>query len=132
MKKGFIGLLVALVFLLGACTKGYWVMSKKDLDKEPGVRAYVKELQKEKTEQKGFKLFSISQNRNMVVVSTGTPTKELEVIEVQVLEDQTIVTVKEIEADSDETNPYILIGLDEKKGSMRVINEEGDEYEIDF
>ncbi|GKV55830.1 hypothetical protein NCCP2222_17770 [Sporosarcina sp. NCCP-2222] len=132
MKKGFAAMMIALVLLLGACTKEYWVMKKKDINDEPGVRIFVEELQKEKTDRKGYKLFSISQGKSMVVVSTGTPTKELEVVDVEILDDQTIVTVKEIDAESDEVNPYILIGLERKNGSMLVKNEDGEEYEIGF
>ncbi|QTD42569.1 hypothetical protein [Sporosarcina sp. Te-1] len=132
MKKGFAVLLVALIFILGACSKGYWLMNKKDLDEEPVVRSYVKMLQTEKTDWKGYKLFTITEGKNLVVVSTGTPTKELEAVEVEVLDDQTIVTVKEVDAESDETNPYILIGLEIKNGSMKVVNEGGEEYEIGF
>ncbi|MCG3087493.1 hypothetical protein [Sporosarcina cyprini] len=132
MKKGFAALMIALILLLGACTKEYWVMNKKDIKDEPAVRVFVEYLQEEKPERRGFKVIDISQGKSMVVVSTGTPAKELEVVDVDIQDDQTIVTVKEIDAESDEVNPYILIGLERKNGSMLVKNEDGEEYEIGF
>ncbi|MCM3711234.1 hypothetical protein [Sporosarcina luteola] len=131
MKKLLVGLFV-IMMLLSGCGKEYWVLDKKRLNEEPAVRQYVNYLQDDKTERKGFKVIDIAEGKKMVVVSTGTNELELEAVDVEVLDDETIVTVREVEADSDETNPYILIGLERKNGGVRVINEEGEEYEIGF
>ena len=136
-KKGEIGVkkvvtLLAILMILTGCGKDYWVWNKKDLDKEPGVRQYVNYLQNDKTDRKAFKLIDISEGKQLVVVSTGTNKLELEAVDVEVLDDETIVTVKEVEADSDEINPYILIGLERKNGKLKVVNEDGEEYEIGF
>ena len=124
--------LLAVMIILTGCGKDYWVWNKKDLDKEPGVRQYVNYLQNDKTDRKGFKLIDISEGKQLVVVSTGTNKLELEAVDVEVSDDETVVTVKEVEADSEEINPYILIGLERKSGKLRVINEDGEEYEIGF
>lgn len=131
LKKALVGLFVIMMILSG-CGKEYWVGKKKEIDEEPGVRQYVNYLQNEKPERKGFKLIDISEGKKMVVVSTGTNELELEAVDVEVLDDETIVTVKEVEADSEEVNPYILIGLERKKGKVKVLNEDGEEYEIGF
>ncbi|MCM3743772.1 hypothetical protein M3193_06420 [Sporosarcina luteola] len=131
MKKLWVGLFVIMILLSG-CGKEYWVLDKKRLDEEPAVRQYVNNLQNDKTDRKGFKIFDIAEGKKMVVISTGTNKLELEAVDVEVLENETIVTVREVEADSGETNPYILIGLERKNGGVKVINEEGEEYEIGF
>lgn len=131
LKKLFVGLFVILMVLSG-CGKEYWVGNKKDIDKEPGVRQYVNYIQNEKPERKGFKLIDINEGKKMIVVSTGTNKLELEAVDVEVSDDETIVTIREVEADSDEVNPYILIGLERKNGKVKVFNEEGEEYEIGF
>ena len=131
MKKVFVGLFV-MVMILIVCGKDYWVWNKKEIDKEPGVRQYVNYLQDEKPDRKGFKMIDIAEGKKMVVVSTGTNKLELEALDVEVSDDETIVTVREVEADSDEINPFILIGLERKNGTLKVFNEEGEEYEISF
>ncbi|MGG0669705.1 hypothetical protein [Sporosarcina koreensis] len=131
MKKVFVGLFV-MVMILSGCGKDYWVWNKKEIDKEPGVRQYVNYLQDEKPDRKGFKMIDIAEGKKMVVVSTGTNKLELEALDVEVSDDETIVTVREVEADSDEINPFILIGLERKNGTLKVFNEEGEEYEISF
>ena len=107
-------------------------MNKKSLDDEPAVRMYVNYLQNDKTERKGFKVIDIAEGKKMVVVSTGTSDRELEAVSVEYLEDQTVVTVRENEANSDEVNPYILIGLEHPVSKFKVVNEDGEEYEIGF
>jgi uncharacterized protein YxeA len=131
LKKVLLGLFVIMMIVTG-CGKDYWVWNKKKIDEEPAVRQYVNYLQKEKTDRKGYKLIDISEGKKMVVISTGTNKLELEAVDVEVTDDETIVTVREVEADSDEINPYILIGLERKTGKMRVFNEDGEEYEIGF
>lgn len=131
MKKVLVGLFV-IMMLLSGCGKEYWVLEKKRLDEEPAVRMYVNYLQNDKTDRKGFKLIDIAEGKKMVVVSTGTNKLELEAVDVEVLDNETIVTVREVEADSDEINPYILIGLKSKNGKVKVVNEDGEEYEIGF
>lgn len=131
MKKVFVGLFV-MVMILSGCGKDYWVWNKKEIDKEPGVRQYVNYLQDEKPDRKGFKMIDIAEGKKMVVVSTGTNKLQLEALDVEVSDDETIVTVREVEADSDEINPFILIGLERKNGTLKVFNEEGEEYEISF
>ncbi|MGN7387012.1 hypothetical protein [Sporosarcina sp. SAFN-015] len=107
-------------------------MNKKNLDDEPAVRAYVNYLQKDKTERKGFKVIDVAEGKKMVVISTGTRDLELEAVSVDYLDDQTIVTVREIEANSDEVNPYTLIGLKHPVSKFKVVNEDGEEYDIGF
>lgn len=127
MKKVLI--LLAIVMVLTGCGKEYWVGNQKDMEKEPAVNAHVKYLP---PDRKGYKNINISEGKLMVVVSSGTNKIELEAVDVEILEDETIITVREAEADSDEINPYILIGLERKNGKLTVVNEDGEEYEIMF
>jgi len=113
LKKLFVGLFV-MIMLLSGCGIEYWVGNKKDIDKEPGVRQYVNYIQNEKPERKGFKLIDINEGKKMVVVSTGTNKLELEAVDVEVSDNEIIVTIREVEADRDEVNPYILIMLERK------------------
>lgn len=131
LKKAWIGLFVVLVILSG-CSKGYWVWNKKNIDEEPAVRFYVNYLQDEKPDRKAFKVIDIAEGKKMVVVSTGTKDRELEAVSVKYSDDETLVTVREVEADSDEINPYILIGLEHPVSNFKVVNEDGEEYEIGF
>jgi len=131
LKKVLIGLFVIMLVLTG-CGKGYWVGNDKVLDKEPAVRQHVNYLQNENPDRKGFKLIDIAEGKKMVVISSGTNTIELEAVDVEVSDDETIITVREVDADSDEINPYILIGLERKSGKLKVFNEDGEEYEIGF
>ncbi|MCG7344595.1 hypothetical protein MHZ92_10640 [Sporosarcina sp. ACRSL] len=130
MKKVLI--LLALTMILSGCGKVYWVGNEKDIDKEPAVRQHVNYLQNEKPDRKGFKSINIAEGNLMVVVSTGTNKLELEAVDVEILDDETIITVREVEADSDKINPYILIGLERKNGKLKVVNEDGEQYEIGF
>ncbi|MDW0117059.1 hypothetical protein QTL97_08940 [Sporosarcina thermotolerans] len=131
LKKALVGIFI-LMLILSGCGKGYWVMKKAKLDEETGVRAYVNYLQNEKPDRRGFKVIDISEGLKMVVVSTGTTKRELEAVSVEYLENQTVVTVKEFDAESDELNPYILIGLKKPVSKFKVVNEDGEEYEIGF
>lgn len=130
LKKVLI--LLALTMILSGCGKVYWVGNEKDIDKEPAVRQHVNYLQNEKPDRKGFKSINIAEGNLMVVVSTGTNKLELEAVDVEILDDETIITVREVEADSDKINPYILIGLERKNGKLKVVNEDGEQYEIGF
>lgn len=94
-----------LFMLLSGCGKEYWVGNKKDIDKEPGVRQYVNYIQNEKPERKGFKLIDNNEGKKMVVVSTGTNKLELKAVDVEVSDDETTVTVREVEADSEKSIP---------------------------
>lgn len=131
MKKSWVGLLLVMILLSG-CNKGYSVWNLSKTDEEPAIRSYVKDLQTDLTERRGFKLFNLIEEKKMVVISTGNNEVELEMVDLQITDDETLVTVKEIKAKSEDINPYILVALDQTSGKLKVVNEVGEEYEITF
>lgn len=81
---------------------------------------------------KGYQVFTISEGKKMAVVSLGSSEneKQLEVSDVKFSSKKTVVTVKRKPASkANETNPYILIGLDKIEGEFIVQDEMGNRFE---
>ncbi|MCA1054335.1 hypothetical protein LCM10_04990 [Rossellomorea aquimaris] len=129
MKNVF---LLILMLLLSACsiTSHTWVLEKDRLSEVSSVKNYVEQLQTNEADLRGYRVFTISEGSKMVVVSSGSIDKALKFVEADVSENNTTISVEEISQNSDEANPYILIGIDEIKGELTVVNENGDEFKV--
>ncbi|MCM3157430.1 hypothetical protein M3585_08120 [Bacillus subtilis] len=123
--------LFVIMLLLAGCQSSYWVLEKDRLDEVTDIKIYVNDLQMH-DDVKGYQVFTISEGKKMVVVSLGSSEKDkkLEVLDVKFTPKETIVTVKRKYASkANETNPYILIGLDKIEGDLIVQDESRDRFE---
>ncbi|MGD6873713.1 hypothetical protein ACQCU1_16160 [Sutcliffiella horikoshii] len=128
MKKIYLIIFVLMTVFLSACGSNTWVLEKDRLDEVASVKNYVEQLQNDNTDFRGYKVFTISEGKKMVVVSSGTSNQTLKFKEADVSNNSTIITVEEESRKTEEKNSYILIGIDEIKGEFSVVNESGEEY----
>ncbi|MCY8238500.1 hypothetical protein MOC43_15240 [Bacillus inaquosorum] len=121
-----------IMLLLAGCQPSYWVLEKERIGEgSSDLEIYANYLQMH-DDVKGYQVFTISEGKKMVVVSLGSSEKDkkLEVSDVKFTPKETIVTVKRKHASkANETNPYILIGLDKIEGDFIVQDETGDRFE---
>lgn len=132
MKKTFIVLIFFITSLALVACGGYtpnnnWVLEKDRLNEDPAIESFVKSLQ-ESPDKKGFKRFTIAEDRRMVVVSTGDVEKSLELEDVKVESGNTKIILKEMENKNDEDNPYIMVGISAIKGELFVQDTDGNSY----
>lgn len=133
MKRTYLVFLVILSSLSLAACGGYtpdnnWVLEKSRLTEVPEIEEYVMNLQTS-PDKKGFKVFTISEGRKMVVISTGNIEKSLELEDVKVDSGNTKVVLKEIENKNNEENPYLMVGLSAIKGKLFVMSVDGNSYD---
>lgn len=117
-----------MIIFLSACNSNTWVLEKDRLSETGSVKDYVEQLQNDQTDFRGFRVFTISEGKKMVVVSTGTSNQTLEFIDANVADNSTTITVEGKSSETDEENAYILIGIDEIKGELSVVSESGETY----
>jgi hypothetical protein len=130
MKKSSL-LLALILILIAGCSnseKSWWVLQNNQLDNTPEIQSYVNELQSDKKEYKGYKVFTISEGKKAVVISLGREGNELELAEVHTSSKDTAITVKESSQSSKVANPYIVVGLDEIVGAFFVYGPHEEEY----
>ncbi|WP_416150065.1 hypothetical protein ACM26V_03430 [Salipaludibacillus sp. HK11] len=127
MKKRFLTLFILLIIFLSACGHNTWVLEKDRLSEVGGVANYVEQLQNNQSDFRGFRVFTISEGKKMVVVSTGSSDQILSFTGADV-SNNTTITVEEENKQSDEENSYILIGIDKIEGELSVVGESGEEY----
>ncbi|WLD93421.1 hypothetical protein [Alkalihalobacillus sp. AL-G] len=126
MKKGLIVCFILFIGVLTACGNDYWVLEKSRINELSDIQNYVNQLQNDKSEYKGYKVFTISEGKKAVVISSGEEGKELELAEVHTSSKDTAITVKEGKEDADEKNPYIVVGIDEIVGAFFVYDQNGE------
>lgn len=71
MKKVCLIILVLTVTMLSACSNT-WVLEKDRLGEVGTVKNYVEQLQEDDTDFQGYRVFTISEGKKMVVVSSGS------------------------------------------------------------
>lgn len=133
MNKTFQALILCILsFGLVACggytPDNHWVLEKSRLGEVPEIEHYVNSLQ-DTPDKRGFKIFTIAEGRKMIVVSTGSKSESLELDVVKVDSGDTKIIVKELENNSDEENPYIMVGISAIKGQLLIQNTDGDSYD---
>ncbi|MDU0156058.1 hypothetical protein [Bacillus cabrialesii] len=124
--------LFVIMLLLAGCQPSYWVLEKERIGEgSSDLEIYANYLQMH-ADVKGYQVFTISEGKKMAVVSLGSSEneKQLEVSDVKFSSKETVVTVKRKPASkANETNPYILIGLDKIEGEFIVQDEMGNRFE---
>lgn len=128
MKRNFL-LSVLMVMILSACNWNTWVLDKDRLSENSDIEAYVQSLQQVHTDFRGHYVLTVAEGRKMVIVSTGSNATTLAFKDAEISHDKTVVTVDELNNQStDEVNSFILIGIDEIKGDLVVVNADGEEF----
>jgi hypothetical protein len=128
MKKTFLIFIVLMLTSLSACGPNIWILEKDRLSELGNVEDYVGQLEGNQSEFRGYRVFTISEGKKMVVVSSGSSDKVLKFTAADVSKDTTTISVEEENKKSHEVNSYILIGIDEIQGEFAVVNESGEEF----
>lgn len=133
MKKTFLVLIFFVTTLILVACGGYtpdnnWVLEKDRLNENLEIENFVTSLQ-DNPDKRGFKVFTISEGRKMVVISTGDAERLLELDNVKVDSGSTKVILKEMENKNDEANPYIMVGISAIKGELFVQDADGKRYD---
>jgi ABC-type Fe3+-hydroxamate transport system substrate-binding protein len=127
MKK--ITLLLTLTMIVTtACSSNSWVVENNRISESPEIETYVNQLQSDKTDYKGYKVFTIAEGKKAVVISSGKEGEKLELVDVQASSKDTVITVEEALDSTEDTNPYIVVGVDEIEGAFYVYDQNGEEY----
>ncbi|WP_163527223.1 hypothetical protein [Halobacillus ihumii] len=133
MKKVlFVFMFIFISSILVACG-GYspennWVLEKSRLDEVGEIETYVTKLQNN-PDTRGFKVFTIAEDKKMVVISSGNKDKSLELDNVEVVSGDTKITLSEMNRKNGEDNPYIMVGLGAIEGELYVKSIEGNSFD---
>jgi|SRR5690625_105579 len=128
MRKVCLILFILTVAFLSACGSNTWVLEKDRLNEVGSIENYVEQLQSNHTGFRGYRVFTISEGKKMVVVSSGTSNQTLEFTGEDDSNNSTTITVEKETKETDEENTYILIGIDQIKGELTVVSDSGEEY----
>lgn len=105
-----------------------WVLEKSRLGESGEIETYVMKLQNN-SDTRGFKVFTISEGRKMVVVSSGNVDESLELNDVQIVSGDTKITLSKKGNKNGEDNPYIMVGLGAVEGKLFVESADGNSFE---
>ncbi|MCF6138287.1 hypothetical protein [Pseudalkalibacillus berkeleyi] len=122
MKKGLIFMFLVSIFLV-ACGKdsnGYWSIEDSEINKLSEIQQYVAELQSERIDYRGYKIFNIAEGKKAVVISTGESFKKLRIAKMHQSSKDTAVTIAKTEDHSNYKNSYIVVGIEEIVGAFFV------------
>jgi|SRR5690625_2712181 len=112
--------------LLSSCSN-YWILDKERIDEIPEIASYTKKMQdfedSNNTKLSAHKVFTISEGRKMVVITSGKESAALEFVDLEVKKKDQKIIVKEVPKETNDMNPYLLVGLDKIKGDLQVYNE---------
>lgn len=126
MKKGI--WLVLFTIVLSGCNSSSWELEKERAGEIKEVQAYVESLQEKTPDAKGYRVFTISEGKKMIVLSSGDENNALRLEGVSFSSEKTTITVKETNKNNGESNPYLMIGLREIKGDLVVQSTDGKIY----
>lgn len=129
MKKTILISFLLIFAVLTACSSKSWVIEKSRISELPDVQNYVDKLQNNQTDYKGYKIFTISEGKKVVVISSGEHGQQLDLADVQISSKETAITVERGKEEAKEKNPYILVGIDKIQGAFYVFDQSGEEYE---
>lgn len=112
--------------LLSSCSN-YWILDTERIDEIPEIASYTKKMQdledSNDTKLSVHKVFTISEGRKMVVITSGKESATLEFVDLEVKKKDQKIIVKEVPNEINDMNPYLLVGLDKIKGDLQVYNE---------
>jgi len=122
-----------LTLLIAGCSlfSDYWILEEERLSEVPEVRTYTERLQQDEyLDSATFSIFTISEERKMVVIFSGDKTKAFEFSHKKNTKKDQEIIVKEIDNETNHNNPFLLVGLDKIEGDLQVYNETTKEYII--
>lgn len=105
----------------------YWVGKKVNYGDE--VDLYSQQLQKH-TNIKGYKTFTVSEGDKAIVLSLGEKMagNNIEVLDVKEKANTTIIKIRTFYNQSNEKNPWIMIGLNRLKSNIVIMDTDGTIY----
>ncbi|MEI2405732.1 hypothetical protein [Niallia taxi] len=108
----------------------YWIDDKTVQDQDGNILAHLHNIETD-TSIKGFKVFTIMEGQKEIALSLGEKMagNRIEVTDVENKEGQTEVHIRTTYNQSEEKNPYILVGLDNEESEIVVIDTDGTVYE---
>lgn len=108
----------------------YWIDDKTEQDKDGDILAHLHNIATD-TSIKGYKVFTIMEGQKEIALSLGDNMagNRIEVTDVENKEGQTEVHIRTTYNQSEEKNPYILVGLDNEESQIVVIDTDGTVYE---
>lgn len=131
MKKIKLIGIIMIAMLLASCSS-HWILDRDRLNEVSEVESHVNKLQQHGnssySELSVYTVFTISEGRKMVVITSGDESKSLEFVRLDKDKKDQKITVREITNESDDINPYLLVGLDKIKGELEVYNESTNEF----
>lgn len=123
--------LVMMTTLLVSCSN-HWILEKERMSEVSEVAYHAERLQQHESsnnfEKTSFAVFTIAEGRKMVVISSGNESKALEFVKIDVDKKNKTIIVKEKLNETDEINPFLLVGLDKITGNLQVYNESTNEF----
>lgn len=108
----------------------YWIDDKTVQDQDGNILAHLHNIETD-TSIKGFKVFTVMEGQKEIALSLGEKMagNRIEVTDVENKEGQTEVHIRTTYNQSEEKNPYILVGLDNEESEIVVIDTDGTVYE---
>lgn len=126
--------IIMVTMLLVSCSS-HWILDQKRIDELPEVKSHVNKLQQHGdsgySEISAYTVFTISEGRKMVVITSGNELKSLEFVSLDKEKKNQKITVRELTNEDGDINPYLLVGLDKINGDLQVYNESTGEFIIE-
>lgn len=131
MKKIKLIGVIMIAMLLASCSS-HWILDRDRLNEVPEIESHVNKLQQHEnssySELSVYTVFTISEGGKMVVITSGDESKSLEFVRLDKDKKDQKIIVRETTNESDDINPYLLVGLDKIKGDLEVYNESTNEF----
>lgn len=122
---------VSMIAMLLASCSSHWILDKERLS-DHEIKSHVSKLQDQEYHHYSnlsvYTIFTISEGRKMVVITSGDESKSLEFVRLDKDKKDQKIIVRETTNESDDINPYLLVGLDKIKGDLEVYNESTNEF----
>ncbi|WP_369903356.1 hypothetical protein [Bacillus manliponensis] len=129
MRNPLIIFCLSFLILITACDKDLWIIEPTKVHKLPRIKNYINELQTDKVDYKGYKVFDNPDGNQIIVISSGG-NYELEIQHLHQSSKDTVIDVKVTNEKSKEKNSYVLVEVNKIIGAFYII-EDGD-YDKEF
>ncbi|MGM7702388.1 hypothetical protein ACSVDE_11740 [Pseudalkalibacillus sp. Hm43] len=129
MKRLILFCLMCLTIILTSCSQSpdYSVLEEEEIKDLPTVSGYIKELQTNKKEYQGYKIFDSADDKKVVVISSGNGKSVVKVNQVEQSSKDTAITILQTDQASEHENSYVVVQIEEIVGAFYVF--ERVEYE---
>jgi hypothetical protein len=104
------------ILLLAGCGNEYQQLSEENVESE--ISDYINKL--DNSNQKEYQVFDSEDGKEIVVISSGEPSKKIKLAEVHMTSLDTVITVEE--SINQEDQPYIIVELSDIKGAFYVFD----------